>query len=87
MSSIAPDRLLVTPIIAPTTPSTPGWRLTAEEAATAVAGLKQAAAGWAALLAECAGLAGVAATSASDAWATGDAASNGPDQALALRCT
>ena len=57
MSSIAPDRLLVTPIIAPTTPSTPGWRLTAEEAATAVAGLKQAAAGWAALLAECAGLA------------------------------
>jgi hypothetical protein len=56
MSSIAPDRLLVTPIVAPTTPSTPGWRLTAEEEATAVAELKQAA-GWAALLAECAGLA------------------------------
>jgi hypothetical protein len=57
MSSIAPDRLLVTPIIAPTTASTPGWRLSAEEEATAVAELKQAAAGWAALLAECAGLA------------------------------
>ena len=57
MSSLAPDHLLVTPIIAPTTPSTPGWRLTAEEEATAVTELKQAAAGWAALLAECAGLA------------------------------
>jgi hypothetical protein len=57
MSSLAPDRLLVTPIIAPATPSTPLWRLTAEEEATAVAELKQAAAGWAALLAECAGLA------------------------------
>jgi hypothetical protein len=31
---------------------------------------------------------GVAATSASNAWAVGDAASSsGPDQALALRCT
>ena len=57
MSSLAPDRLFVPPIIGPTTPSTPGWRLTAEEEATAVAELKQAAAGWAALLAECAGLA------------------------------
>ena len=57
MSSLAPDRPLVTPIIAPTTPSTPGWRLTAEEEATAVAELKQACAGWAALLAECASLA------------------------------
>ena len=57
MSSIAHDRLLVTPIVAATTPSTPGWRLTAEEEATAVAELQQAAAGWAALLAECAGLA------------------------------
>jgi hypothetical protein len=57
MSSLAPDRLLGTPIIAPTTPSTPCWRLTAEEEATAVAELKRAAAGWAALLAECAGLA------------------------------
>jgi len=56
MSSLAPDRLLVTPIIAPTAPSAPGWRLTADEEATAVAELKQAA-GWAALLAECAGLA------------------------------
>jgi hypothetical protein len=57
MSSLAPDRLLVTPIIAPTAPSTHRWRLTAEEEATAVAELKQAAAGWTALLAECAGLA------------------------------
>ena len=57
MSSLAPDRLLVTPIIAPTTPPTPRGRLTAEEEATAVAELKQAASGWAALLAECAGLA------------------------------
>ena len=56
MSSLAPDRLLVTPTIAPTAPSTPGWRLTAGEEAAAVAELKQAA-GWAALLAECAGLA------------------------------
>jgi hypothetical protein len=52
----APDRLLATPIIAPTAPSTRRWRLTAEEEATAVAELKQAAAGWAALLAECADL-------------------------------
>ena len=57
MSSLVPGRLLVTPIIAPAAPSTPRWRLTAEEEATAVAELKQAAAGWAALLAECAGLA------------------------------
>ncbi len=57
MSSLAPDRLLATPSIAATTPSTLGWRLTAEEEATAVAELKQVAAGWAALLAECAGLA------------------------------
>lgn len=56
MSSLAVDRLLGTPSIAPTTPSTPGWRLTADEEATAVAELKQAG-GWAALLAECAGLA------------------------------
>ncbi len=56
MSSIAPDRLLVTePAV-----RAPGYaqdgRLTAEEAATAVAELKHAAAGWAALLAECTGL-------------------------------
>jgi hypothetical protein len=57
MSSLAPDRLLGTPMVGPTTPSTPGWRLTAEQEATAVAELKQATAGWAALLAECAGLA------------------------------
>ena len=56
MSSLAPDRLLVTPSIGPTTPFTPGRQLTAEEEATAVAELKHAAAGWAALLAECAGL-------------------------------
>ena len=53
MNSLAPDHLLITP----TTPSTHRWRLTAEEEATAVAELKQATAGWAALLAECAGLA------------------------------
>ena len=56
MSSIAPDRLVITPSIVPTAPCAPG-RLTAEEEATAVAELKQAAAGWAALLAECSGLA------------------------------
>jgi len=57
MSSLAPDHLLVTPSITPTAPSTPHWRLTADEEATAVAELNQAAPGWAALLAECAGLA------------------------------
>src|SRR5690348_10100133 len=57
MSSLAHDRLPVTPIIAPPTPSTPCWQLTAEEEATAAAELKQATAGWAAMLAECAGLA------------------------------
>jgi hypothetical protein len=57
MSSLAPDRPLATPSIAPTAPSAPGWRLTADEEAAAVAELQQAAAGWAALLAECAGLA------------------------------
>jgi hypothetical protein len=57
MSSLAPDHLPAIPIIAPATPSAHGWRLTAEEEATAVAELQQAAVGWAALLAECAGLA------------------------------
>ena len=57
MSSLAPDRLLGTSSIVPIAPSTPGWRLTAAEEAVAVAGLTQAAGGWAALLAECAGLA------------------------------
>jgi hypothetical protein len=56
MSSIAPDH----PLVAEPMVYTPGHaqprRLTAEEAATAAAGLKHAAAGWAALLAECAGL-------------------------------
>jgi hypothetical protein len=56
MSSLAPNHLLVTPSIAPPAPST-GWRLTADEEATVVTELTQAAAGWAALLAECAGLA------------------------------
>ena len=57
MSSLASENLLATPAITPTAPSTPRWRLTADEEATAVAELKQAAAGWTALLAECAGLA------------------------------
>ena len=56
MSSIAPDH----PLVAEPMVYTPGHaqasRLTADEAATAAAGLQQAAAGWAALLAECAGL-------------------------------
>jgi hypothetical protein len=56
MSTTAPDHVLV---IEPTVHA-PGraqnWRLTAEEAATAAAGLKHAAAGWATLLAECTGL-------------------------------
>ena len=56
MSSLAPDHLLGTPSITPTAPSTPRWQLTADQEATAVAELKQAT-GWAALLAECAGLA------------------------------
>jgi hypothetical protein len=54
--NIAPDPLFV----AQPTGHAPGpvrnWQLTAEEAATAVAELKHAAAGWATLLAECAGL-------------------------------
>jgi hypothetical protein len=57
MSSLAPDHRLGTPSIAPAAPATPRWRLTAEQEATAAAELKQAAAGGAALLAECAGLA------------------------------
>src|SRR6516164_11743400 len=56
MSSIAPDH----PRVTEPTVYAPGHaqasRLTADEAATAAAGLKHAAAGWAALLAECAGL-------------------------------
>jgi hypothetical protein len=57
MSSIAPDRLLVTEPTVPAPGQAQNWRLTSEEAAAAAAGLKHAAAGWAALLAECAGLA------------------------------
>jgi hypothetical protein len=57
MHSIVSDRIFV----AEPTGHGPGPAqdrpLTAEEAATAVAELKHAAAGWAALLAECAGLA------------------------------
>jgi hypothetical protein len=56
MSMLAPDRLLVTPATGPATLPAAGWRLTAEEEATAVAELTQAGAGWAAVLAECAGL-------------------------------
>jgi hypothetical protein len=56
MSSLATDRLR-TQTIGPAAPLAPSWRLTAGEEATAVAELKQAAAGLAVLLAECAGLA------------------------------
>jgi hypothetical protein len=57
VNSLVLDRLLVTPAARPATPPALRGRLTAEEEAAAVAELKQAAAGWAALLAECAGLA------------------------------
>jgi hypothetical protein len=57
MSSLAPGRILVTPATLPATPPAPSWQLTAGEEATAVAELQQAAPRWAALLAECAGLA------------------------------
>ncbi len=57
MSSLASDRVLVTPATLPATPPALSWRLTAGEEAAAVAELKQAAPRWAALLAECAGLA------------------------------
>ena len=57
MSMLALDRLLVTPTTGPATLPAWGWRLMPEEEATAVAELTQAGAGWAALLAECAGLA------------------------------
>jgi hypothetical protein len=57
MSMLALNRLLVTPTAGPVAHPVPDWRLTPEEEATAVAELTQAGAGWAALLAECAGLA------------------------------
>jgi len=56
MASIAPDRHLITPAPAPAAPPAHSWRLTAAEETAAVAELPHAAAGWAALLAECAGL-------------------------------
>ena len=57
MSILAPDRLLVTQATGHAAHPAHRGQLTADEEATAVAELKQAAAGWAALLAECAGLA------------------------------
>jgi hypothetical protein len=57
MSSLAPDRLLITPATGPAPPPAPGGRLIAGEEATVATELKQAAPRWAALLAECAGLA------------------------------
>jgi hypothetical protein len=57
MNRLATEHLHVTQTMEPLARSAPNWRLAAEEEATAVAELEQAAAGWAALLAECAGLA------------------------------
>jgi hypothetical protein len=57
MTSLAPDRLLITRAAGPAAPPPRSWRLTAGEEAAAVAELQHAAAEWAALLAECAGLA------------------------------
>jgi hypothetical protein len=57
MSSLAPDRLLVTPATGPATPPPPSGRLTADAEAAVATELKHAAPRWAALLAECAGLA------------------------------
>lgn len=57
MSSLAPDRLLVTQAAGPAARPAHSGRLTADEEATAAAELTQAAPRWAALLAECAGLA------------------------------
>jgi hypothetical protein len=56
MRSIAPDRLLVTEPTGHAPGPARNWRLTAEEAAIAVAELRHATVGWAALLAECAAL-------------------------------
>jgi hypothetical protein len=56
MSSIASNRLLITEPTGRAPGPTKNWRLTADEAGTAVAEIKHAAAGWAALLAECTGL-------------------------------
>jgi len=57
VSSLAPDHLRDTPATGPATPPARSWRLPAGEEAAAIAGLRQAAPGWADLLAECAGLA------------------------------
>jgi hypothetical protein len=57
MSSLASDWVLVTPATLPAAPPAPSWCLTVGEEATAVAELKQTTPRWAALLAECAGLA------------------------------
>jgi hypothetical protein len=56
MSSLAPDRLRVTQTAERATSSASNGRLTADQDAMAVAEPKQAPAGWADLLAECAGL-------------------------------
>jgi hypothetical protein len=56
MSSIAPDLFLVTEPTMDALGHAQNRQLTAEETATAVAELKHAATGWAALLAECTGL-------------------------------
>jgi hypothetical protein len=56
MSSIASGHLRVAEPTVPAPGHAQARRLTANEAATATAGLQHAAAGWAALLAECAGL-------------------------------
>jgi hypothetical protein len=57
MSSLAVDRLLVTQAAGHAAHPAHSRQLTASEEATTVAELKQAYPGWAALLAECAGLA------------------------------
>jgi hypothetical protein len=57
VSGFAPDHLAVPQDTGPAAGSAQNWPLTAQQEATAVAELNQAAGGWAALLAECAGLA------------------------------
>jgi hypothetical protein len=57
MSILGPSRLLLTSAAGPGIPPAPSGRLTAGEEATMATELKQAAPRWAALLAECAGLA------------------------------
>jgi hypothetical protein len=57
MSSLATDRLLVMQAAGPATPPAHSGRLTAEQEATAAAELAHTGPRWAALLAECAGLA------------------------------